>query len=68
MDSSLVVAFSATVRMDVSPGLVLVNRAEATAAAGLQANASIAVVLPPAELPPTGSAYGYRQRVSNFGF
>ncbi len=50
----LVVAFTALVRDDVAPGGVLVNQAIASAADGLNAVASLAIVLPPAELPPTG--------------
>jgi uncharacterized repeat protein (TIGR01451 family) len=50
----LVVAFTAVVRPDATPGGVLLNQARASATGGQQVKAEVAVVLPPAELPPTG--------------
>ncbi|PKO23487.1 MAG: hypothetical protein CVU38_03810 [Chloroflexi bacterium HGW-Chloroflexi-1] len=49
-----VIGFTAIVRTDVTPGTVLVNRAQIATAGGLSASARVAVALPPAELPPTG--------------
>jgi uncharacterized repeat protein (TIGR01451 family) len=50
----LVVTFDAVVASDARIGGLLVNRAQATAAGGLSANAEAFVALPPAELPAVG--------------
>lgn len=50
----IVVTFTALVRADAA-GVVIINRATATAAGGLNANASAVMGLPPVELPPTGA-------------
>ena len=50
----LVVTFDAVVAPDARVGGLLVNRAQATAAGGLSANAEAFVALPPAELPAVG--------------
>jgi uncharacterized repeat protein (TIGR01451 family) len=52
----LVMAFTAVVGADVAPGAVLTNEASASAAGNLRAVATIDVVLPPVELPPTGGS------------
>lgn len=52
--AQLVMSYTATVRRDATPGQVLINRATALAEGGLQASAEAYIVLPPAELPPTG--------------
>lgn len=49
-----VVTFTARVREDVPPGGILINQAAATAIGGQRATASLVLILPPAELPPTG--------------
>ncbi|MCX6029022.1 MAG: hypothetical protein NT169_06935 [Chloroflexi bacterium] len=54
----LVVTFAATVRADVTPGRAVVNRATATAAGDASLSAATTVILPPAELPPTGGKCG----------
>ncbi len=53
-EAQVVIVFTAVVRTGVSPGGVLTNRATASAAGGLQAVAETTLVLPPAEMPPTG--------------
>ena len=50
-----VIAISAVVRSDLSPGAVLVSEASVMVGADLLATARVAVALPPAELPPTGA-------------
>jgi uncharacterized repeat protein (TIGR01451 family) len=57
-EGRLVVAYRAAIAQDVAWGRVLVNRAQANAAGGLQATATAQVSLPPAELPPTGCGAG----------
>lgn len=52
-----VVVFTARVRDDLAPGGILINQAAATATGGQRATASLVLVLPPAELPPTGQCY-----------
>lgn len=49
------VVYTARVRADLAPAAVLVNRAVATAAGGLQAAALVVLGQPPLELPRTGS-------------
>ena len=50
----LEVIFQAIVAANVSPGTTIINQVDASAAGELQAMASAAVVLPPAELPRVG--------------
>lgn len=54
----IAVPFGASVSADAPAGGVLVTLATVTAADGGQAGAHIAVAMPPAELPPTGSSGG----------
>jgi len=51
-----VIAFTARVNSQARPGGVITNVANATAAGGLTALASVIVAMPPAELPPTGGS------------
>jgi len=50
----LEVIFQAIVAANLSPGTTIINQVDASAMDGLQAKASAAVVLPPAELPRVG--------------
>jgi len=52
----LEVIFQAIVAANVPPGTTIINQVDASAAGGLQAKASAAVVLPPAELPRVGGS------------
>ncbi len=51
----LVVIFTAQVRDDAAAGGIIVNQAAATATGSQRAVAGVVLVLPPAELPPTGA-------------
>lgn len=55
---SYVITFAARVQEDLAPGGIIVNQAAATATGGQRATAGIVLVLPPAELPPTGACAG----------
>jgi uncharacterized repeat protein (TIGR01451 family) len=55
--SQLVIAYTAEVRVNIRPGGVITNQASAAAATNLRAVASASVMLPPAELPPTGGSF-----------
>ena len=55
--SQLVIAYTAEVRVNTRPGGIISNQASAAAATNLQAVASTSVMLPPAELPPTGGSF-----------
>jgi uncharacterized repeat protein (TIGR01451 family) len=61
----LVVVFTASVASHAPGGGVLVNRATATAAGGISVAASTTVILPPAELPPTGGMADCEWRIAN---
>jgi uncharacterized repeat protein (TIGR01451 family) len=50
----LEVIFQAIVAANISPGTTITNQVDASATGGLQAKASAAIVLPPAELPRVG--------------
>ena len=50
----LEIIFQAIVAANLPPGTTIVNQVDASAAGGLQAKASAAIVLPPAELPRVG--------------
>jgi uncharacterized repeat protein (TIGR01451 family) len=52
----LEIIFQAIVAANVLPGTTIANQVDASAAGGLQAKASAAVVLPPAELPRVGGS------------
>lgn len=51
----LVITFTAQVRGDLAAGGIIVNQAAATATGSQRAVAGVVLVLPPAELPPTGA-------------
>jgi len=51
------VQFTARVAADFSPGGVLVNQATASATGVAAASSTATIVLPPAELPPTGGSH-----------
>lgn len=51
-----VVTFTARVRDDPAAGGIIVNQAAATAIGSQRAVAGVVLVLPPAELPPTGAS------------
>jgi uncharacterized repeat protein (TIGR01451 family) len=53
-DERLEVIFQAIVVANLSPGTTIINLVDASATGGLQAKASAAIVLPPAELPRVG--------------
>lgn len=52
-----VVTFTARVRDDLVPGGIIINQAAATAIGAQRATASLVLVPPPAELPPTGCGH-----------
>ena len=52
----LEVIFQAIVATNLPPGTTIVNQVDASAAGGLEAKASAAVLLPPAELPRVGGS------------
>ncbi len=62
----MAVTFAATLRADATPGRAVVNRATATAAGGVSLNAAATVILPPAELPPTGGRADCGLRIADF--
>jgi uncharacterized repeat protein (TIGR01451 family) len=56
--SQLVIAYTAQVQASARPGTIISNRASVQAAGNLPAAARSTVMLPPAELPPTGGFLG----------
>ncbi len=52
----LEIIFQAIVAANLPPGTTIANQVDASAAGGLQAKASAAVILPPAELPRVGGS------------
>lgn len=51
----VVITFTAQVRGDLAAGGIIVNQAAATGTGSQRAMAGVVLVLPPAELPPTGA-------------